>query len=962
MLWLAPLVVVGLLVPSTGGVGSPGLPSGGPSSPNDGLGPGHGLHALGQSSRLPPSPTSGTNGPWSKQPASGPTPAARDSVALTYDAADSYVVLFGGINISSSAYYNDTWTYAGGTWTQLSTPHAPSPRRGATMTFDVGDGYVVLFGGIAPGGQFLNDTWMFLAGNWTDLTGTTTKTPAARAGGGLVYDANDSYVLMFGGCTSLGCYSRLNDTWTFKAGTWKELRIPHAPAPRGTDGSMIWYPPDHAALLFGGSSDPAHHANDTWEYSGGTWTQLLPSSSPENRSDDWFVFDPDTGYAVLFGGEVDVGGVNGPAGNDTWVFQGGSWYNQTMNDSAGPPAIQFLGGGTWDATDGYGLLVGGRNLASQDSNRTWTFSPNHWPPVNLTFAPTDSHIDEGRNATFVATAVGGTYTFTYAYSGFPSACPSRNTSRLVCAFPAAGSYDLGVSVVDTIGTSANASIRVVVSPALGASGAASPATIDLGQSMNYSVTTTGGSGGFSYQYATLPPGCAPADTPRLRCVPNAAGNYTSSVMVGDAAGSSVSIPDLNVTVDPRPTVSIVAPTALDSGQSLNLTAHAALGTPPYTYSWHGLPSPCGAVDLPTIFCTPTANGGQNVYANISVDVLDGAGLRIQSGTTRLVIAPDPILNATAQQPGTVEGIAIVLDTAVSFGTAPYSYSWSVDGSAFAAGNSSLSPVFASAGNHRVGVQMTDSVGWTAEANVSVTVVPPLGASVLESPSAPITLGQSVDLNARPSGGLGPYDFAWSGLPRGCPLADQSEIRCTPADSGSFSVSVTVQDTLGEHQSRSVTILVNPTLRARATAGPAPSPCSGAITVNFSAAVSGGTRPYQIDWDFGDGTAPSNASPVAHRFPGTGSYVVELTVSDAAGATASSWVNQTLPPGSCPSGGTGLGGIPSLDWAVLVIGAGALIVASTYLVRRRARASDEPAPDDGSNDPDAMGYGDDPPTS
>jgi len=513
-----------------------------------------------------------------------------------------------------------------------------------------------------------------------------------------------------------------------------------------------------------------------------------------------------------------------------------------------------------------------------------------------------------------------------------------------------------VSVVDTNGSGANASVRVTVFPELAASAVAFPETIDVGQSLNYSVTATGGSGGLSYQYASLPPGCARASTARLQCEPNAPGNYSSSVVVRDAAGAVVTIDDLNVTVAARPTVSIRGPSQLDSGQALNLTANTSLGTPPYTFVWSGLPNPCTAGDSPFVLCTPTASGVRNVYANVSVEVLDAAGGSVRSGTLPIVIAPDLNLTAAAEQPAAVVGTAALVQASASLGTGPYSYSWSVDGGSFAAGNSTLSPIFGSAGQHQVSVRVTDALGWIAETNVTVDVVPPLVASLLAHPSAPLTLGRPLEVNATPSGGLRPYSYAWSGLPEGCSASDQPVLDCTPTKSGSFSVTVLVRDGLGEHQSSSVDVLVNPSLRVQVASSAASAPCAGPIAVNLSATISGGSVPYRLTWNFGDGTPSSNASPIAHSFAVPGSYAVRLNVTDAAGATSSSWANLSLSYASCPTGSMGPAGIAPAIWVAIAAGVAVLILALLLVIRRRSPPPEDPAPVGGSEGTDT--YGDD----
>ncbi len=151
--------------------------------------------------------------------------------AFTYDAADHYVLLFGGVDIYGNTY-GDTWTFQNGRWTQLNPTVSPSWRSAGEMVYDYQDGYVVFFGGQDLNYNPTNDTWKFLHGNWTQLTPVVSP-PAIRFGA-MTYDANDSYVLLFGGdlCNS-GCTPyRTGFTWTFSGGNWTNRTLGLKPPAR----------------------------------------------------------------------------------------------------------------------------------------------------------------------------------------------------------------------------------------------------------------------------------------------------------------------------------------------------------------------------------------------------------------------------------------------------------------------------------------------------------------------------------------------------------------------------------------------------------------------------------------------------------------------------------------------------------------------------------------------------------
>ncbi len=71
--------------------------------------------------------------------------------------------------------------------------------------------------------------------------------------------------------------------------------------------------------------------------------------------------------------------------------------------------------------------------------------------------------------------------------------------------------------------------------------------------------------------------------------------------------------------------------------------------------------------------------------------------------------------------------------------------------------------------------------------------------------------------------------------------------------------------------------------------PAASPKSPAVLADttFTATASGGTGTITYAWDFGDGTPQGSGASVVHDYSAAGTYNVVLTVTDGAGATATS---------------------------------------------------------------------------
>ena len=325
---------------------------------------------------------------------SGPSPSPRWGASLTYDAKDGYVVLFGGAADLPPRYFSDTWTFVNGTWTNITPTISPQARAGASMVYDAKDGYVLLFGGSGAHGV-LDDTWSFVGGKWTELS--PTKSPSARSDSSMVYDSPAKCVLMFGGLSSSTLFG---DTWKFSGGAWKQLSPKTAPSPRA-DSAITFDSQDGYVLLFGGFG-PSGEMDDTWTYVAGSWQQQSPTISPPAGSFPTATYDAKDGYVVLLA-TPDTYLYNSSDAlapqTTTWTFHAGEWTNITSNPTT-PPYDRSHASITYDSKDSVVLLFGGFDwpLYSNGLGDTWEFTAGDWTEPSL----------------------GPTYEVTFSESGLPS--------------------------------------------------------------------------------------------------------------------------------------------------------------------------------------------------------------------------------------------------------------------------------------------------------------------------------------------------------------------------------------------------------------------------------------------------------------------------------------------------------------------------------------------------------------
>jgi hypothetical protein len=136
---------------------------------------------------------------------------------------------------------------------------------------------------------------------------------------------------------------------------------------------------------------------------------------------------------------------------------------------------------------------------------------------------------------------------------------------------------------------------------------------DVGQSVDFTATPTGGSGEFTYEWMGLPAGCS-GNKASVNCssVKTAATN-TVKVTVTDSNGYSATSPGLPFTVYPRLSEGLaVTPSSLLEGGAVTFVGTASGGAGGLTYLWSGLPTGCAAPSGPLLNCSPSTVGSFNV--------------------------------------------------------------------------------------------------------------------------------------------------------------------------------------------------------------------------------------------------------------------------------------------------------------------------------------------------------------
>lgn len=280
---------------------------------------------------------------------------ALSAFAMAYDPVAQQMVLFGGY--TASAYSSATYTFDGSAWTRRITPVHPSARAGAGMAYDADTQQLVLFGGFA--GSYFDDTWLWDAatGSWSEAS--PSHVPKAVTGPSLFSDPITGQADQYGGFD--GQFYQLK-TWRWSGGDWNEIATAHAAFARAAACSAL-DPIHHEVLVFGGLGSV--NTWNTWTFDGIDWhDHALGFAQPPNRYSGAAGWDDQLGRVIVFGG----GNGTGVELDDTWEWTGSSWV-QLLPDEV-PPGRESHGMG-WFPPLSRVLVVAGEDQAVPLSD-DWT--------------------------------------------------------------------------------------------------------------------------------------------------------------------------------------------------------------------------------------------------------------------------------------------------------------------------------------------------------------------------------------------------------------------------------------------------------------------------------------------------------------------------------------------------------------------------------------------------------------
>jgi hypothetical protein len=530
------------------------------------------------------------------------------------------------------------------------------------------------------------------------------------------------------------------------------------------------------------------------------------------------------------------------------------------------------------------------------------------------------------------TASGGTapYTYTLTIDGTQVATGAGTSFSWNTIGYANGSHTLGLTVRDNVGATATASRAVTIQngttpPPLTASFAAPAAGATVTGTVGVTMAASGGTAPYTYTLSVDGAQVASSAATTYSWNTTAASNgaHTLGLTVRDSTGATATS-SRTVSVQNGGGTLSVAITTPSPGQTVSGTVWvtiwvdgAAAGSKTYTLTANGT----------TVWNEATANrpaslpwvttNGPNGTQTLVVSVVDASGatgsgsitVTVQNGT-----APPPALAAGFSSPaaGATVGNTVSVGMTGSGGTAPYTYTLTIDGTQVATGAAtsfSWNTTTYANGSHTLGLTVRDNVGATATASRAVTVQnsttpPPLSAS-FTAPAAGATVSGTVGVSMAASGGTAPYTYTLTidGAQVATGAAATYSWNTTAATNAGHTLGLTVRDRAGVTATASRTVTVQNggggTLSVAITTPSPGATVRGTVWVTIWVdGAAAGNKTYTLTvggttvWNEANANRPATLPWVTTNGP-NGTQTLVVTVRDSAGATGTGSITVTV---------------------------------------------------------------------
>ena len=574
----------------------------------------------------------------------------------------------------------------------------------------------------------------------------------------------------------------------------------------------------------------------------------------------------DAGQTVDF--STTASGGSGNYSSYSYILYDGTSTSDSQLSSGSTSSFSY----TFSNSGSYLLDYSVTDSNGYTSSSSLTQTVNTDPSVSISSSqhPTDS----GKTVEFSSSVSGGTTPYNYTWNANGNTYYSKDIN---VTFSSSGTYTIDLTVTDAAGYSVSASFSQTVNSDPTVSASSNVSSADVGYPIEFSSSPSGGTGPYSYSWTLN--GKVVSTSQDFSYSFASSGSYTLTVTITDSVGKTTSA-TVTVTINSNPVISASSsqnPT--DVGNSVTFKSSLTGGTGSDTYTW----TINGIQESTASAFSYSFNDTGTYYVNVTVTDSDGHS---SSYSIKEVVNPDPSASIAVNHNPVDVGIEVNFTSSINGGTGPYNYTWTINGDNYYA--SSVLYTFASAGTYTISLEITDANGNTATDSISEVVNPGPTVSISVEYN---TVDQSANdtFSATISGGTGPFTYSWT--LGNTNINTSQEFHYAFADTGTYTVNLTITDSLGETSTASVII----TVVTRPSAGiSGPDQTDISTTTYWEGFGSYGTAPYSYYW-YINGVNTSSGLYLDYSFPDSGNYNISLMIIDSEGVKAHAYLNVTVNP-------------------------------------------------------------------
>jgi hypothetical protein len=259
----------------------------------------------------------------------------------------------------------------------------------------------------------------------------------------------------------------------------------------------------------------------------------------------------------------------------------------------------------------------------------WGATASANPPPVVSISPKSVIMDIGMSQLFTSTVVNGTQPYTYRWyvDNVPGATSSAWTYTPTLA--SVGNHTVYLSVTDAVNFVVRSSnVMITVNAPLTVNVSPTSAATDLGLSISFTASITGGMTPYSLQWYVNGTSAGTTGT-TFTIKPTSTGKYVISSVVTDAFGFTASN-TASATINPDPTVALSPTSAsIQLGHNQTFTATVTGGIQPYYYQWYANGVLWAQTKVATLTFTPAS---LSIYYKLSVTITDAVGVNATSNT------------------------------------------------------------------------------------------------------------------------------------------------------------------------------------------------------------------------------------------------------------------------------------------------------------------------------------------